>query len=70
MPNDVNAVYEELSARGEQPPRRPRGRGWHLMGDLPRQEAGAIVFLKERWVPALSSGPDDDMFDIDPRWRQ
>ena len=70
VPCDVDAVIEELSARGEQPPWRPRGGGWHLMGDLPRQEAGAIVFLKERWVPALSSGPDDDVFDIDPGWRQ
>jgi len=68
--SDIDAVLEELAARGEQPPWRPRGRGWHLMGDLPRQEAGAIVFVKERWVPALSSGPDDDVFDIDPGWRQ
>ena len=68
--SDIDAVLEELAARGEQPPWRPRGRGWHLMGDLPRQEAGAIVFLKERWVPALSSGPDDDVFDLDPGWRQ
>ena len=68
--SDIDAVLEELAARGEQPPWRPRGRGWHLMGDLPRREAGAIVFLKERWVPALSSGPDDDVFDVDPEWRQ
>jgi len=68
VPSDYDAILEELSARGEQLPWRPRGRGWHLMGDLPRQEAGAIVFLKR--VPALSSGPDDDVFDLDPGRRQ
>src|SRR5262249_56513531 len=70
VPNDVDAVYEELSARGDLPPWRPRGRGWHLMEDLPRQEAGTTGFLKEPWVPPLSSGPDDDVFDLDPGWRQ
>jgi hypothetical protein len=46
----------------------PGGRAGEA-GNLPRQEAGAIVFLKERWVPAL--GPEgDDVFDLDPRWRQ
>jgi hypothetical protein len=66
VPNDYDDVLEELAAQGRLTNgfRPPRGKGWKLAGDLPRQEAGAIVFLKERWVPALSSGPDDDVFDI------
>jgi hypothetical protein len=26
----------------------------------------ARVFIREIWPPAISSGPDDDVFDIDP----
>jgi hypothetical protein len=44
--------------------RPPRGDGWHPIGDLPPGQASARVFVKEIWPP---SGPDDDVFDIDPR---
>jgi AAA domain-containing protein len=34
----------------------------------------AVVWIKEVWPPAISAGPDDDIFDIDPqprpRWMQ
>src|SRR5262249_11613324 len=66
---DIDALLEELAARSEQPPWRPRGRGWQLVGDLPPSHAKPRVWFKERWVPAL--GPaGDDVFDLDPRWRQ
>ena len=45
----------------------PRGRGWYLAGKL--AQPTAKVWLKERWPPALGP-PDDDVFDLDPRWRQ
>ena len=49
--------------------RPPRGKGWVQVGDKPPGQAGAIVFIKEVWPPAL--GPaGDDVFDIDPGWRQ
>src|SRR5262249_60886432 len=32
--SDIDAVLEELAARGEQPPSPPRARGWHLTGAL------------------------------------
>jgi hypothetical protein len=35
-----------------------------------RADVAQADLLKERWVPALSSGPDDDVFDIVPGWRQ
>jgi uncharacterized protein DUF3631 len=43
--------------------RPPRGNGWHLVGDKPPGQAGARVWLKEVWPPAL--GPEgDDVFDL------
>jgi AAA domain len=50
--------------------RPPRGDGWQLAGDLPPEQAGAIVFIQEIQVPAISAGADDDVLDIDRRWRQ
>ena len=49
--------------------RPPRGKGWHLVGDKPPGQAGVRVWLKERMPPALGP-PGDDVFDIEPRWRQ
>jgi hypothetical protein len=47
--------------------RPPWGNGWYRAGDSP--QAGAIVFVREVWPPAL--GPaGDDVFDLNPRWRQ
>jgi hypothetical protein len=85
VPSDFDAVLEELAARDDDYPdlpeclrrvpksgngiRPPRGKGWHLVGDKPPGEAGARVFIRERWPPAL--GPKgDDVFDIDPSWRR
>jgi Protein of unknown function (DUF3631) len=48
--------------------RPPRGNGWHQVGDKPPGEARATVFIKEVWPPAISSGRDDDVFDIDSGW--
>jgi energy-coupling factor transporter ATP-binding protein EcfA2 len=67
--NDYDAVIEELVARGEQPPSRPRGRRWHSAGETPPRDSMAQVWIKERWPPAL--GPaGDDVFDLNPGWRQ
>ena len=50
-------------------PRPPRGKGWHLIGDLPPGQRNGVVWAREHWPPAL--GPEgDDVFDIDPGWRQ
>jgi hypothetical protein len=72
VPSDYEAVLEERAAQGWPTNgfRPPRGRGWHLIGDLPPGQAMARVFIKEVWPPAISAGPDDDVFDIDLRWRQ
>jgi energy-coupling factor transporter ATP-binding protein EcfA2 len=71
VPNDYDAVIEELAARGEPTNvfRAPRGTRWHLVGDLPPNQAKARVWIKEVWPPGLGP-PSDDVFDIDPRWRQ
>jgi hypothetical protein len=61
--NDLNGS-ERVPTNGFGP---PRGNGWHLVGDQP--QGRAIVFVKEVWPPALGP-PGDDVFDIDPRWRQ
>jgi Protein of unknown function (DUF3631) len=69
--SDYAAVLEERAAQGKPTNgfRPPRGEGWHLAGDRPPGQPGAIVFVREVWPPAL--GPaGDDIFDIDPRWRQ
>ena len=34
------------------------------------EPALAEVTIREIWPPAISAGADDDVFDIDPRWRQ
>jgi Protein of unknown function (DUF3631)/Bifunctional DNA primase/polymerase, N-terminal len=48
-----------------------RGKGWVQVGDKPQGQAGARVWLKEKWPPPISAGRDDDVFDIlDPGWRQ
>jgi Bifunctional DNA primase/polymerase, N-terminal/AAA domain len=47
--------------------RPPRGKGWHLAGDLPQGQA--TVWLKEVWPPALGP-PGDDVLDFEPGWRQ
>jgi hypothetical protein len=49
--------------------RPPRGKGWVQVGDKPVGQAGAVVFLRERWRPGLGP-PGDDVFDLDPGWRQ
>jgi Bifunctional DNA primase/polymerase, N-terminal/AAA domain len=64
--NDHNGS-ERVTTNGFRP---PRGNGWHLAGDKPQGQAGCQVWLKEVWPPAISAGPDDDVFDIDLSWRQ
>jgi Protein of unknown function (DUF3631) len=79
---DYDATLEERAAQGDDYPelpdclrrapnangfRPPRGRGWHLIGDLPQGQA--TVWLKEVWPPALGP-PGDDVFDIESGWRQ
>jgi hypothetical protein len=70
VPSDIDAIYEELAARGEPLPRRlrpPWSSGWHPIGDLPPGQAMGEVFVREIWPPAL--GPaGDDLLDIDERW--
>jgi hypothetical protein len=68
---EVDPILEELAAQGRPANgfRPPRGNGWHLIGDKPQGEAGARAFIKEVWPPALGP-PGDDIYDIDPRWRQ
>jgi hypothetical protein len=51
-------------SNGGRPPRGPR---WHQVGDNPPGEAGATVWVKEVWPPALGP-PGDDLLDIDPEW--
>src|SRR5262249_60216842 len=55
--SDIDAVLEELAARGEQPPWRPRGRGWHPMGGPPPAGAGASGVFQETLGPCPCSGP-------------
>jgi energy-coupling factor transporter ATP-binding protein EcfA2 len=49
VPSDYDAVLEELAAQGRPTNgfRPPRGNGWHLAGDRPPGQAGAVVWLKE-----------------------
>jgi hypothetical protein len=71
MPSDYDAVLEERAAQGRPTNgiRPPRGNGWHRAGDKPPGQTGAVVFVKEVWPPAL--GPaGDDIYDLDPGWRQ
>jgi hypothetical protein len=71
VPSDYDAVLEERATRGQPTNgyRPPRGKDWHLAGDNPAGQAGARVWLREVWPPALGP-PGDDVFDLDPRWRQ
>jgi putative DNA primase/helicase len=68
VPNDHDAVLEELAAQGRTTNglRPPPGRGWHLVCEIPPLGQGdqTEVWGKERWPPAL--GPQgDDIYDID-----
>jgi hypothetical protein len=78
MPSDYDAVLEELAAQGEADGLdipaclRPTPNGsapsesWE---GLPPGQAMARVSIKEVWPPAL--GPaGDDVFDLDPPWRE
>jgi AAA domain len=74
--NDLNGSeradgYPDLPNRLQRAPngggngsRPPRGNGWRQVGGKPPGEAGATVWLKEVWPPAISSGRDDDVFDL------
>jgi hypothetical protein len=69
--SDIESILEELAARGDGP-WPPFGGGWHLASEeseYPRAP-GAHVWIKEVVPPQLSAGPDDDLLDIDPGWRQ
>jgi hypothetical protein len=52
VPNDFDAVAEELAERGKDGP------------------VYAKVRIRTITPPAISAGPDDDILDIDPEWRQ
>jgi hypothetical protein len=64
FPELPNFLRRATNGNGARP---PRGNGWHLAGDKPH--GSARVWLKEVWPPALGP-PADDVFDIDPGWRQ
>src|SRR5262249_37735987 len=72
VPNDYDAVVEEVAAQANRAPngsRPPPSKGWHQVGDKPSEQSGATVFIKEVWPPVL--GPaGDDVFDIDPGRRE
>jgi hypothetical protein len=71
VPSDYDAILEEQAAQGTNGFRPPLGEGWHLVGDLPPEKAGAAVWLREIRVPAIAAGIADDIEDIlEPRWRQ
>jgi hypothetical protein len=52
VPNDFDAVAEELAERGKDGPVYAEVR------------VGTIT------PPAIAAGPDDDVLDLDPAWRQ
>jgi hypothetical protein len=52
VPNDFDAVAEELAERGSNGP------------------VYAEVRIRTFTPPAIPAGPDDDILDIDPGWRQ
>jgi hypothetical protein len=64
VPNDFDAVLEELATRPTHRP--PPGHGWQLAGT---PGAGAVIWIRSRTPPALGP-PGDDVYDIDPAWRQ
>jgi hypothetical protein len=66
FPELPNFLRRATNGNGIRP---PGGNGWVKVGDKPPGQAGARVWLKEIMPPAL--GPaGDNVFDIDPGWRQ
>jgi hypothetical protein len=51
VPNDIDAVLEELAERGWNGP------------------VYAEVRIRTHTPPPIASGPDDDLFDLDPAWQ-
>jgi hypothetical protein len=50
--------------------RSPRGERWQLAEDARSGQAGARVWVKERWVPELGPAGDDIYDLLDSEWRQ
>jgi hypothetical protein len=44
--------------------RPPRGNGWHLVGDMPPEQASAVVWLREIRLPAIAASITDDIEDL------
>jgi hypothetical protein len=67
---------EGESARTSAPPDTTNGHRAPSDYDAIREELAtrdsltAKVTIREIWVPPIAAGPDDDIEDIDPRWRQ
>jgi hypothetical protein len=68
--SDYDAVIEELAARGEPSEQSISTDEWNAAMPFPKPDGTGRIWVREIVVPAISAGPDDCIYDIDPAWRR